>query len=291
MNEFYKNCPNNTQTAKPKAMRRIRKPNSYQPSELTGRQVYLDGTVVSPREPLAPQPPAPPNAPEKDEFTGKKYKPKKAPAANLGVKKHRPARKLKIAKIIGGVAAFLIFAAAVTVSVTKGIKFNKKEMLVKNHPLQYQEIVEKYSEEFGVPAPIVFAVIKTESSFIIDAVSSVGAIGLMQIMPETFEWLQTKTGETLETDMLYTADVNIRYGTFYLSWLKERFGSWKTAWAAYNAGIGRVKSWLEDERYSDGSELLEIPFAETKAFVGRVAENAEIYEELYYSSSDTKKDG
>ncbi len=196
-----------------------------------------------------------------------------------------------MAKIIGGVAVFLIFAVAVTVSITKGVKIYKKEILLKKHPIQYQEIVEKYSEEFGVPEPIIFAVIMTESSFIQDAVSSAGAIGLMQIMPETFEWLQTKTGETLDEELLYTADVNIRYGTFYLAWLKERFGSWKTAWAAYNAGIGRVKGWLEDEKYSDGSELLEIPFAETKAYVRRVAENVKIYEELYYQDAAPKTDG
>ncbi|HHX54171.1 MAG TPA: lytic transglycosylase domain-containing protein [Clostridiales bacterium] len=288
MNEIYKNRSDNPQPRKPRAVRRIRQPNSCAPSELTGRQVYLDGTAVSPCEPLEPNPPIPPRAPEKDVFTGKKYKPKRDSKIYPRIKKQLPARKSKKAKIIGAVAAFLIFAAAVTVSITKGLKFYKKEMLVRKHPIQYQEIVEKYSGEFGVPAPIVFAVIKTESSFVQDAVSTAGAIGLMQIMPETFEWLQTKTGETLDKELLYTADVNIRYGTFYLSWLKERFGSWKTAWAAYNAGIGRVKGWLEDTRYSDGSELLEIPFGETKAYVERVAENAAIYEELYYQSSDTE---
>ena len=127
MNEIYKNRSDNPQPRKPRAVRRIRQPNSCAPSELTGRQVYLDGTAVSPCEPLEPNPPIPPRAPEKDVFTGKKYKPKRDSKIYPRIKKQLPARKSKKAKIIGAVAAFLIFAAAVTVSITKGLKFYKKE--------------------------------------------------------------------------------------------------------------------------------------------------------------------
>lgn len=288
MNEIFNNCPKNSQTQKLRAARRIKQANSRASSELTGSRVYPDGTVASPYELLESKPPVSPTVPENDVFTGKRYQPKRDSEADLQGKKLRLKRRFKRARILGAAAALLILVTAVTISITKGIKIFKKEMLIKKHPLQYQEIVEKYADEYGVPAPIVFAVIKTESSFIQDAVSSAGAIGLMQIMPQTFEWLQTKTGETLDINSLYIADVNIRYGTFYLSWLKERFGSWKTAWAAYNAGIGRVKSWLDDAKYSDGGELHNIPFGETKAYVERVAENAEIYEELYYQNPDKK---
>ncbi len=150
----------------------------------------------------------------------------------------------------------------------------------KLHPIKYTEYVEKYSEEYGVPREVILAVIKCESSFTADAVSYRGAVGLMQIMPSTYEWLCTKTGEEPNTSLLYDPDINIKYGTYYLSYLYSRFGVWETAYAAYNAGDNRVKGWLEDERYGLDGRLIDIPIEETKNYVKKVSDNAKTYSEL-----------
>lgn len=145
------------------------------------------------------------------------------------------------------------------------------------YPIKYSEIVEKYSEEYGVPAAVVYATIRCESGFNPDAASPKGARGLMQITPDTFEWLCTKTGENSQTLDLLDPDVNIRYGTFFLAMLYEEFGDAKTAHAAYNAGRGRVRGWLEDENCSKDGKLYYIPFEETRVYVERIKRATEKY--------------
>ena len=151
------------------------------------------------------------------------------------------------------------------------------------HPLQYTEYVEKYADEYKVPYPICYAVIKTESGFNSAAVSPAGAIGLMQITPATFSYLCEKTGDEYESGMLYDPETNIRYGIFYLSMLYERFGVWETAFAAYNCGPTRVAEWIAEGRADEGGRLTEIPIAETAAYVVKVRKAIEKYQELYFT--------
>ena len=127
------------------------------------------------------------------------------------------------------------------------------------------------------------AVIKCESGFDPEAVSPVGARGLMQLMPETFGWLQSKTGETLADDDLFDPSVNVRYGCYLLHILLSEFSDERdVAVAAYHAGIGNVSKWLQDERYSrNGKELRRIPFDSTAAYVKRVKKAQRIYAALY----------
>lgn len=121
---------------------------------------------------------------------------------------------------------------------------------------------------YSVPPAMILAVISTESDFRADALSPVGAIGLMQLMPETFAFLRdARLKETLPDDAVFDVAVNIRYGTYYLSYLFERFGTWETALAAYNAGEGRVIEWLSDPALSDGNTLFTIPYKETENYV------------------------
>ena len=121
---------------------------------------------------------------------------------------------------------------------------------------------------YGVSPAMVLAVISTESDFRADARSPVGAIGLMQLMPDTFAFLRDeKLKEALADDAVWDTAVNIRYGTYYLSYLFERFGTWETALAAYNAGEGRVVQWLNDPALSDGTTLFTIPYEETEHYV------------------------
>ena len=130
-----------------------------------------------------------------------------------------------------------------------------------NYPRDYSEYVEQYARQYGVPEAVVYAVIKTESSFSSGAVSDAGAVGLMQIMPDTFNWLMTMTKESLEAGMLYDPATNIKYGTYYLSYLYLRYNSWDEVFAAYNAGHGNVDEWLEDEQYTNkDGKISHIPF-------------------------------
>lgn len=158
---------------------------------------------------------------------------------------------------------------------------------LKNYPLEFSDYVETYSEMYSVPQNIVYAVIKVESGFKSDAVSQKGAIGLMQITPETFEWLCTKQPyENATSELLYTPEINIRYGTLLLSLLYSEYGNWGNTFAAYNAGRSRVNSWLADERYSENGKLFNIPYEETANYVVKVAKAAEIYNELYFETEN-----
>ena len=157
------------------------------------------------------------------------------------------------------------------------------------HPSEYRDLVSKYSAEYDVPEPLILAVIKVESGFDPQAESSVGALGLMQMMPKTFRWLtgDEHLAEHLSDHRLTDPDVSIRYGVYYLNYLAKKFDrNWSTVLAAYNGGEGNVTKWLADPEYSDGhGNLTYIPFEETRNYVQRINEAREIYDSLYYEES------
>lgn len=110
---------------------------------------------------------------------------------------------------------------------------------------EYSEIVDKWSEAYGIDRAFVFAVIRTESNFNPDAVSDAGAIGLMQIIEDSFDWVSKKTGHTdLVFDDMFTPEYSIEYGCFMLSYLYGKYGSYELAAAAYHSGMGEVDSWI-----------------------------------------------
>ncbi len=153
------------------------------------------------------------------------------------------------------------------------------------YPREYNDPVKRYAKQYDVPANLIFAVIRTESNFDPNAISSVGAVGLMQIMPSTFRWLSDDMlGEKLEDGMLYDPETNIRYGVYYLRRLYDRYGSWQTACAAYNAGNGTVDRWLSDPSLTDISGKLipdRIPIGETRVYVKKVQKTYLTYCRLY----------
>ncbi len=157
------------------------------------------------------------------------------------------------------------------------------------YPQKYTEYVEKYSTAYGIDKNLLYAVIKTESSFNPDAVSSADAVGLTQITPETFEWLKTKLGEEDENLTLSNPETSVKYGAFFLGYLIDEFGNTDTAVAAYHAGRGRVNEWLKDENISpDGVTLSEIPIDETAHYVRKVNKALNVYNNLYTSEKSTK---
>lgn len=153
------------------------------------------------------------------------------------------------------------------------------------YPLKYTETVNKYAGEYGLSPQLLFAVIKTESDFNEKAVSPVGAKGLMQLMDETNEWVASLMKETAAPDDAFIPEVNLKRGAYFLAFLYRQFGGWREALAAYNAGMGRVSTWLENPDYStDGKTLDVIPFSETAEYVKRVLETEIKYTELYFSN-------
>ena len=150
------------------------------------------------------------------------------------------------------------------------------------YPVNYEDNIKEYSAQYGVDKYLVLAVIDTESGFRTKAQSAAGATGLMQLMPDTASWIAGKLGEEYNPENLTDAKTNIRYGTWYLSFLLQRYGGDVTcACAAYNAGHGSVDTWLS-EIPKDGSIDAElIPYKETNNYVKKVATAYEIYKALY----------
>jgi len=161
---------------------------------------------------------------------------------------------------------------------------NFKVILKNFFPLEYEKSIIEYSDMYNVDPNLVAAVINTESKFVVDASSSKGAIGLMQIMPDTGKWIAEKLELTnFKEEIIADPEMNIRMGTWYLKKLSNDFnGDYILTLAAYNGGPGNVTKWLEDEKYSsDGENLHKIPFKETKSYVQRVRFNHKIYRYLY----------
>lgn len=180
-------------------------------------------------------------------------------------------RLVKLILVLGGIAALLAVGNRVYLRAA--------------YPRKYSEFVEQSCAEYGVPQSLAYAVIQCESGFDPAAESSVGARGLMQIMPGAFDWLQSKMpdrGEPLDADALWDPQVNVRYGVFLLHLHLEEFGDVGTAIAAYHAGRGSVNGWLKDPALApDGKTLTDIPYPDTKAYADKVQKTMQIYQKLY----------
>ncbi len=144
-------------------------------------------------------------------------------------------------------------------------------------PLRHEDVIRQQADEKGVDAALIAAVIYSESKFS-DAESSAGARGLMQITPEAAKFIEKQSGgTTFELDDLSDPEINIRYGTFLLRELLDRYdGDEAAALAAYNAGPGNADRW-------GGADLRveDIPFPETRAYVEEVLEKRDEYHRKY----------
>ncbi len=150
-------------------------------------------------------------------------------------------------------------------------------------PKEYSNYVEQYCAEYGIDTNLAYAVIHTESGFDSNAESYLGACGLMQIMPDTFEWLKSKDKTHPDCDGdIFDPETNIRYGVFFLSMLMEEFDDERLTIAAYHAGMWRVNQWLDDSVISpDGKTLKSIPFSDTEYYIKKVERAKKVYETLY----------
>lgn len=126
------------------------------------------------------------------------------------------------------------------------------------------------AREYDLDPALLAAVAKAESGFNKDAVSEKGAVGLMQLLPETAGYIADKIGYGGQI-RLKDPQCNVTLGAAYLRYLFEKFDGEFEVLCAYNAGEGRVRGWLEDETLSsDGKTLTVVPFKETREYVARV---------------------
>ena len=142
------------------------------------------------------------------------------------------------------------------------------------YPLRYQEIVRGHAQNYDLDPALLAAVIYQESKFHANARSDSGAIGLMQLLPDTAKGIAVHTGGSrFRVDDLYDPEINVRYGAWYLRHLLEKYGDERTALAAYNAGQENVDRWR--------SEGHGIAFSETRHYVGRVEHLKTLYRRGY----------
>lgn len=152
-----------------------------------------------------------------------------------------------------------------------------------SYPVEYVDEILAAAGENSIPPAYIAAVIMAESSYNPTAVSSVGAQGLMQIMPETGQWISKKVDDEYYDGRMFDPAANIKYGSWYLGWLMERYGGdMRCATAAYHAGQGTVDKWLADPAYSaDGETLAVIAYDSTSTYVDRIMKYYEYYAEAY----------
>jgi soluble lytic murein transglycosylase len=142
------------------------------------------------------------------------------------------------------------------------------------YPLKYDSIVRTHAHNYRLDPALLAAVIYQESKFRSDVRSSSGAIGLMQLLPDTAKGIAIHTGGSrFRVSDLYTPELNIRYGSWYLRHLLDKYGDERTALAAYNAGQENVDEWRRTGRG--------IAFAETRQYVNRVEHLKTLYRRGY----------
>jgi soluble lytic murein transglycosylase len=143
------------------------------------------------------------------------------------------------------------------------------------YPLEYDHVVRAYARERDLDPALIAAVVYAESRFDPKAESSAGAVGLMQILPDTGRFIARSTGgEDFVVDDLRDPELNVRYGTWLLAYLRDRYeGDLRTMLAAYHAGPGQVDEWL-----AEGSG---IGFPETRAYVDEVQRVRRVYAKAY----------
>ena len=199
-------------------------------------------------------------------------------------------------------AVILLVTGAVSVTKTYLAKQEERRRLEAEaaeraqHPLYYGDLITLYAAEQSLDPALVSAVILCESRFDPRAESRLGARGLMQLMPDTAEWIAGKIGDSnYSFDHLYDAETNIRYGCWYLNYLSKLFrGDAVLVSSAYHAGQTTVTRWLSDKGISSDGVTIpvdKLPDGPTKQYAGRVTTSYGIYEALLYPNESAEAAG
>jgi len=157
-----------------------------------------------------------------------------------------------------------------------------REILTTIFPLNYWELITKYSAQHGLDPYLIAALMAQESTFVRDIRSHAGAYGLMQMMPSTGRQYARKLKLRYSTRLLTTPETNVRMGTAYFADKMREFGSPHLALASYNAGETPVRRWLRERPGLAQDEFIDdIPYPETQQYVKRILGTAEDYRRLY----------
>lgn len=152
------------------------------------------------------------------------------------------------------------------------------------YPKKFSAFVTEFSEKYGVDEDFVYAVIRTESGFDEGAVSDVGARGLMQMMQDTFDWVQYRLDEQrqISYDDMFSPQYSIEYGTYMLSYLYEKYESYELVAAAYHSGAGRVDGWIADGVIDPKNvDVDSIPSDITRHYIRKIMNAYKAYKNLY----------
>lgn len=168
---------------------------------------------------------------------------------------------------------FFVFFISIALIITGAFVFYQIK-----YPIKYQEYIIKYSQQYSIDETLVCSLINEESSFDTNAVSAKGAIGLMQITPTTGAFIAEKLDEEYAEKNLYDPETNIRYGCFYLDYLRTKFVDEQVYLSAYNAGESTVRLWLKNENLSsDGVTLSAIPYKITREYTTAILQGKKHY--------------
>lgn len=173
-----------------------------------------------------------------------------------------------------------VLAALVVVAVLAGaagvwvVRTEPDVYLRARYPLRYESIIRAHARNYDLDPTLLAAVVYTESRFNASARSSAGAVGLMQLLPDTAKGIAVRTGgDGFVVSDLLDPEINVRYGSWYLRSLLRRYGDLRTALAAYHAGQGNVDRWR--------AEGVGIQFPETRSYVAGVLAAQQRYARAY----------
>jgi len=178
-----------------------------------------------------------------------------------------------VRRLLAGIALVLVVIAGAAMYV---IRTSPPWYERLRYPLHYTAIVTERAKAEGLDPALLAAVIYQESKFHRTALSASGAIGLMQLRPDTAKGIALRTGgSAFRVSDLTDPAINIRYGTWYLHHLFNRYGDERLVLAAYNAGPGNVDRWQRTG--------VDVQFAETRAYVARVEQLKAVYRDAWYA--------
>lgn len=183
-------------------------------------------------------------------------------------------RKIKVLFI-----AFLLLCVGGYVGIQSD--WFQKKMI---YPYPYRELITEYASVRNLDSSLVAGVILSESNFKLQAQSHKGAMGLMQLMPDTANWIAEQIGdEEFALTDLHDPEINIRFGTWYLASLNKEFhGNEVLLLAAYNAGRGNVRGWMKEYSWDMSFvDIKQIPYKETREYVAKVLKSKQHYQKLY----------
>jgi soluble lytic murein transglycosylase len=157
---------------------------------------------------------------------------------------------------------------------------------LREYPRQYNDTVIACYYEYGVPVSVIYANVKLASDFSSGLVSDDGRIGLMQLTREEYDTLAAELGTATDSGLLFEPETNINIGTYKLSKLYEKYGSWSIVYVALHLGEDGIRPWLSDpENFGEDGSVISYPDEETEKFVKKFEKTVEIYRDLYESAN------